>query len=432
MANRPVSNFNAGRFRGTLNFGVTWLSFIVKLAGQLGYFLLVARALGPHDYGVVASVTALLIVFSAFAGWGSDHILIRHVTAAPERFGPYFGNALIQTVATALPLGLIVYGAVTLTVGMAPLVFIAFALGELFFTRLHILAVSCFLAFERGGDLMVLNAGFSVMRLAACGAAIAFSSPLDIALWAEWYLLGSILSGVLAIAYTIWRLGRPRWFFARSELGLGFHFCLHFVADSAMRDIDKPTVAYLAGPVAAGLYNAAFRIVDAAGMPLRALTASFYARFFKHGHSGIEQSFRFAMRILPLTLGYTLVAGIVLTLGAHYLPLILGDKFRAAVPVATCLAFLPVFNGLTAIGGDILTSTGHQRTRALTYACLSLTPVLFCGVLVPRYGAIGAAYASLGNAAMVSAVIWFMVMLSRRRAARVPTPAAAEAPARAA
>lgn len=418
----------AGRLRGPLNFGVTWLSFIVKLVGQLGYFLLVARALGPHDYGVVASVTALLMVFGSFAGWGSDHILIRHVTAAPERFGAYFGNALFQTVATALPLGLIVYVAQDVTIGMAPLAFAAFAVGELFFVRLHVLAVSCFMAFERGGDLMVLNAGFSLLRLVASGAAIAFSSPLDIAMWAHWYLAGAFLSGVLALGYTMWRLGLPRWYFARGELGLGFHFCLSFTADGAIRDIDKPIVAYLAGPVVAGLYNAAFRIVDAAGMPLRALTASFYARFFKHGHNGLEQSFQFALRVLPLTLGYTLFAGIALTLGADYLPLILGDKFSAAVPVATCLAFAPVFNGLSAIGGDILTSTGRQRTRALVIACLSVSPALLCCLLVPRYGAMGAAYASLGSSALVAATIWFMVMRSRRRAARALAPVAAETP----
>lgn len=432
MDRGSVINSPTRRFRGALNFGVTWLSFIVKLAGQLGYFLLIARALGPHDYGVVASVTALLVVFSSFAGWGSDHILIRHVTVAPERFGPYFGNALIQTVATALPLGILVYGIESATVGMAALAFTAFAVGELFFTRLHILAVSCFMAFERGGDLMVLNAGFSLIRLATCGAAIAMCTSLDIAQWAEWYLAGPVVSGLAAVAYTVWRLGRPRWFFARDELGLGFHFCLSFIADSAVRDIDKPTVAYLAGPVAAGLYNAAFRIVDAAGMPLRALTASFYARFFKHGHNGIEQSFRFALKVLPLTLGYTLFAGIVLTFGARYLPMILGAKFQAAAPVAACLAFLPLFNGLSAIGGDILTSTGNQRTRALAYACLSLTPILFCCVLVPRFGAVGAAYASLGNAAMLAASIWFMVVLSRRRALRAAAPGIAHAPPRAA
>jgi O-antigen/teichoic acid export membrane protein len=432
MDRGAVIDPGAGRFRGALNFGLSWLSFLVRLVGQLGYFLLVARALGPHDYGVVASVTALLIVFGAFAGWGSDHILIRHVTAVPERFGRYFGNALIQTAVTAVPLALLVYGAQSITVGMALLPFTAFAAGELFFARLHVLAVSCFMAFERGGDLLVVNAGFSLMRVATCGIAIVLSSPLDIDVWAAWYLAGVAVSGLLATGYTVWRLGKPRWYFARDELDLGFHFCLYFSADCALREIDKPLVAYFAGPVAAGLYNAAFRIVDAVAMPLRALTAAFYARFFKHGHNGIEQSFQFALKVLPLVVGYTVFAGIVLTFGAGYLPLLLGDKFRAAVPVATCLAFLPVFNGLTAIGGDILTSAGRQRTRAFAVAGLSLAPILFCCLLVPRYGAIGAAYASLGSAALAATTIWVMVIVSRRQAARALVGADADAQTRAA
>ncbi|HEY5209774.1 MAG TPA: polysaccharide biosynthesis C-terminal domain-containing protein [Stellaceae bacterium] len=418
MGQKPVAPAAGVRFAGVRNFAVTWFSFIVRLVGQLGYFLLIARGLGPHNYGMVASVIALLTVSSAVCGWGSDHVLIRHVTVAPERFGAYFGNALLQNAVTALPLGLLAFGAQYLMVGMATWAFVAFALGELLFARLHVVAVAAFMAFERGNDLFVLNAGFGMLRVAACVAAIGLSHPLTVEIWAQWYLGAVMLTGVLALVYTVWRLGPPHWYFARQDVGLGFHFCLYFTADSALRDIDKPLVAYLAGPLAAGLYNAAFRIVDAMAVPLRALMAAFYARFFKHGQDGIEQSFQFALRVLPLTLGYTLFAGLALTFGADLLPLILGEKFRAAVPVTTTLAFLPVFGGLTSIGGDILTSAGRQRTRAIVVSCLCLSPVLFAYLLVPRFGAMGAAYAALGNGAMVAVTIWIMVILSRRKAAR--------------
>ena len=58
---------------------------------------------------------------------------------------------------------------------------------------------------------------------------------------------------------------------------------------------------------------------------------------------------------------------------------------------------------------------------------MSLSPVLFCSFLVPRFGAIGAAYASLGNGAVVATTIWIMVMRSRRRAARDLALAAVDA-----
>lgn len=417
------------QFRGALNFGATWFSFIIRLVGQLGYFLLVARALGPHDYGMVASVFALLVVFGAFAGWGSDHLMIRAVTAAPERFPDYFGNALVMTAVTVLPLSLLVFGIETVTVGMAVLPFAAFAVGELFFTRLFAGVIGCFMAFERGGDLLVVNALFSLTRLAACVGAILLSRPLTLEIWSEWYLAAVALSGIAVTLYAVWRLGPPRWYVARHEIGLGFHFCLYYMADAAVRDIDKPTVAYFAGASAAGIYTAAFRIVDAVSMPLRALAATFYARFFHHGHGGVESSFRFALKVLPLTVGYALFAGLVLIFGADFLPLLLGEKFRAAVPVTGTLALLPVLWGLTAIGGDILTSIGRQGTRAFAMVGLSLSPVLLSAVLVPRFGVLGAAYASIGNAALVAAAIWVMVLQSRRRAARGGTAVAARAEA---
>ncbi len=332
-----------------------------------------------------------------------------------------------MSAATVLPLGLLVFGAERLTVGMAVLPFAAFAVGELLFSRLLAVSVASFMSFERGRDLFVVNSFFSLTRLAVCVAAILLSRSLSLAIWAEWYLAGVCFSGLAILGYTIWRLGAPRWYLARQDFGLGFHFCLFYTADAAVRDMDKPMVAYFAGPSTAGIYNAAFRIVDAVALPLRAMMASFYARFFKHGHNGIEQSFRFALRVLPLTLGYTLFAGAMLTLGADYLPLLLGEKFRDAVPVTSMLAFLPVLIGLTSLGGDILTSAGRQRTRAMVMVCMSLSPVVLSSILVPRYGAIGAAYASLGNGTLVAATIWTMVLMSRRRAARESLPIAAVA-----
>jgi O-antigen/teichoic acid export membrane protein len=414
--------------RGALNAGVTWMGFVVRLVGQLGYFLLVARALGPHDYGMVASVTALLVVTASFAGWGADHVLIRHVTAAPERFADCFGHALIMIVATALPLAAIAYGVQYLAIGMEVLPFAAFALGELVLVRFNAVAVAGFMAFERGRDLLIVNSIVSLIRLGACGIAILLSSPLDIGEWAAWYLGGTALATLVAGLLTIDALGRPRWHFARADLGLGFHFCLYYAADSAVRDMDKPLVALFAGPVEAGLYTAAFRIVDAATMPLRALAAAFYARFFKHGHEGFEQSFRFAMKLLPFALGYAMFAAVALSAGSGLLPLVLGAKFHAAGPVVSRLAFLPIFAALTAIGGDVLTSSGRQRGRAIVTCALALAPALLDYLLVPRFGAIGAAYAALGTAGLVSAAMWIMMLVARSRAA--PPAIAAGGPRR--
>jgi O-antigen/teichoic acid export membrane protein len=411
---------------GSVNLGLTWTSFVVRLVGQLGYFLLIARALGPHDYGVVASVFALLTVFGSFGGLSSDHVMVSRVAVAPERFADYFGNCLIQTAATALPLALMVYGVSLFTAGMAVAAFAAFAAAELLFARFYMVAVSAFMAVESGRDLFVLNTGFSLIRLATCVAAILASRNLNIEIWAFWYLGGMTVSGLASLAYVVWRLGPPRWRLARGDLGLGFHFSLYFAADTTARELDKPLVALFAGPAVAGVYTAAFRVVDAAAMPLRALMATLYARFFKHGHRGIEHSFRFAVKVLPLFLSYALFASFALIAGSGYLPLLLGPKFGAVIPLVSRLAFLPVFWAIAAVGGDVLTSVGRQRNRAFIIAVLSLSQIPMLWFLVPRFGAEGAAYASLGDAALLALAMVVAVFLSGRDA--VSTAAAAMAP----
>ena len=213
-----VTMLRPQRPRGALNFAVTWLGFIVRLVGQLGYFLLVARALGPSDYGMVASVFALLVVFGAFAGWGSDHVLIRNVTEAPERFGRYFGNALMQIdgdAAAARPSGLRARRASSSAWRRCALA--------------RLLSAIVFRTAPRAGDLLLHGVRarhrsaahqFRIQPDRASSPAAPPSRSADPArpstLGRNGISAGAALSGLLSTGYVIARLGRPRWYFARA------------------------------------------------------------------------------------------------------------------------------------------------------------------------------------------------------------------------
>src|ERR1700733_3307037 len=181
------------RIKRSSNTALSSFSFLLRLVGQIGYFLIIARALGPQDYGAVATVFAVLTIIGCFSGWGCEHILVKNVAIARDRFGDYFGNALILVVATGPFLALLAYGISLFAAPMALLPFAAFAIAELFFSRLNALGVAGFMAFEDGRGLLVLNAGFSAIRLATCVIAILMSSHLDVEIWALWYLGGTAL-----------------------------------------------------------------------------------------------------------------------------------------------------------------------------------------------------------------------------------------------
>src|SRR3990170_3782253 len=60
---------------------------------QACYFILIARSLGPSEYGAFIATTALIGIMAPFASWGAGNILVKHVARDAATFPVYWGAA---------------------------------------------------------------------------------------------------------------------------------------------------------------------------------------------------------------------------------------------------------------------------------------------------------------------------------------------------
>src|SRR5437588_3296563 len=76
-----------------------WMSATgsMVLGMQAVYFVLIARALGPNDYGAFAAAVSLVSVVGPFSSWGTGNLLIRNVSRNHSLFEECWGNALLVT-----------------------------------------------------------------------------------------------------------------------------------------------------------------------------------------------------------------------------------------------------------------------------------------------------------------------------------------------
>ncbi|HLN24988.1 MAG TPA: oligosaccharide flippase family protein [Patescibacteria group bacterium] len=407
------------------NICVIGSGFVLRLGAQVVLFLIITRGLGASDYGIFVSVTALMSVASCFVGWGCDQIFIQHVAPQQERFRDFLGHGLIAIVVTApvaAAICLILLPNIKGTGGVGFPVFVMLALADLFFGRLNSFCAAAYIAIERAVRLSLLNIGFTSIRLAAAVLAMLINGHLDIQTWACWYLVSSTLAGLGSFALVVHDQGWPRWFIARGEIASGFQFCIQTVSGAAVRDIDKPILASIVAPEAAGIYAAAGRFVDTLTIPIRALLYSTYSRFIRHGHVAASDSLSFGLRLLPFALGYAALAGVALSLGARFVPLILGAQYAKASEVLPALAALPFLTAAASIGGDILTSTGQQKARAVIVVVASLSTVVLCPLAIPAFGIFGAVLVSIASNAILALANWSWVFCTVRRAAPDPAP----------
>jgi O-antigen/teichoic acid export membrane protein len=238
--------------------------------------------------------------------------------------------------------------------------------------------------------------------------------------WGLFYLLSTAVSAVVGFLLVHRELGSPELDLARvaSELREGLSFSVSFSAQSVYNDIDKTLLTRLSTLEAAGIYAAAYRLIDVSLTPIRALLHASFARFFQHGAAGIEGSFGFAKRLLPVAGAYGLFAGAALYLTAPLLPYLLGDEYQNAVEAARWLAILPFLRAIHYLLADTLTGADFQGLRSGVQVLVGLFNVLINLVLIPIYSWRGAVWASIASDALLlvslCVILWYTIHRKER------------------
>jgi O-antigen/teichoic acid export membrane protein len=387
----------------------------VRLVLQAIYFVLIARALGPSQYGAFIGAVALIGIATPFASLGFGGILIKNTARDRERFAESWGNALWITAIGGSLLIVLVLGASHFVIGgrvpLRLMLFVAFA--DLFCSPLITVAGQAFMAFEKlrgtASTLIVLSASrtacalFLATRVAHAAAAA----------WAALYLVSSAIAGIYAVVLVCREFGLPKLALSKigPDLAEGFSFAIGASSQTIYNDIDKTMLVRLSELSAAGIYGTAYRLVDLIFQPVSALLYSSFARFFKAGENGISGSVNVARGLLPYTLAYGAAGAIALFFLSPVLPFILGHGFGESVEALRWLAPLAIIRPVHYMAANSLTGAGFQGLRAAVQVGVAAGNVALNFWLIPAYSWRGAAWVSLASDGALALGLWAAVWL---------------------
>lgn len=405
------------RFRGSSLARGTWFMFLgltARAGIQAVYFIVIARALAAEGYGAFVGVLALSAVAVPFASWGTGQMLIQDVSRQPDLFARRWGQALVVTITSGLALGTLVTAASRLVLPASiPLALVVMiALSELLFARFTDVASQAFWAFGKLQRTAVISVWLVVVRLIAALALVALVENPTALDWGVGYVLSSAVAAVGALALVQRELGSPdfRRSGERPRFREGFYFSLGQSAGGVYNDIDKTMLARLSTLEAAGVYGAAYRILDVAFAPVLSLLMASYPQFFKSGAAGVGSALKLARRLLPVGSAYGAATGVALFFSAPLIPLLLGEGYADTVSAIRWLALLPLLRAVQYLGADILTGAGRQPLRSALYLGTAGANILLNLWLIPRYSWMGAAWASLISDAGLALAVWISVM----------------------
>jgi O-antigen/teichoic acid export membrane protein len=391
------------------------------IAFQALYFVLIGRTLGSREYGAFVAVVALINVLSQFSSFGMEMILLRDISRDHNAFSVTWGKALRISIYGFLALLIVAscVGHFVLPTELRPLI-PYIALSDALFGKIVQLASR---AFQGAGQLACtakLTALSNVAR--AVTALILFSIVLrwhvhaGVYLWTRMYWLSSMATGIVAFAWITRSLGWPAYKAMNwREVADGFSFSLSNSSISVYNDIDKTFLAGSGQLNAAGIYAAAYRVIDVASIPIYAIYTAASPQFFRDGEHGVSRSALLARKLLKRTVPYGIALAIVLFLAAPWMPLVVGQSFHESAAALRWLCLLPLIRGMHYAWGTTITGSSSQWYRTSTQIAAALLNLLLNMLLIPRWSWHGAAIASLITDGLLAISNWIIVSCLRAK-----------------
>jgi O-antigen/teichoic acid export membrane protein len=390
----------------------------LRLIIQAGYFVLLARSLGPDAYGAFVSVVAMAGVLGPFSGMGSPSLFIKNVRSGKREAAVCWGNGMLLIVVSgALFTALVVGLSYLFRLKTGPSVVIVVCISDLILMKVTELAAFGFAASNRMKQGSIQTVVISLLRLAGISALVVMVHQVTLQRWVLVYLA----TGVLAMAYALWKgsqlwgrpiIDRPA---LREDVAEGVFFSIGMSATTVYNDIDKIMLSKLSDLASTGVYAAAYRVIDVSLTPVRSLVSAAYPQFFQKGVRGMRATYPYALSLIAKASIYGILTFAGLWIVAPVLPHILGSKYDDVVPALRWLALIPFLRCFHVFFADALSGAGFQRLRTGIQVVVALINVGLNMVILPRYSWRGAAWTSLGCDGLLVVMFWCTAIYCRRR-----------------
>ena len=384
---------------------LTLISQGAQFALQTLSTIILARLLMPADFGIVAMVTALTGLASAFADFGLSEATIQRKEITHEQVSTLFWINVV-----------IGFGLTLITAALGP-VLVAFYREP----RLLAITLTLSLTFLFGGLRVQANALLKrQMRFAALAfrdvAAYMIAVPLAVGLawrgagyWALVALPLTLNFSQMAISWLLvhWRPGLPhRDKEVKSMLAFGGNVSLSYLIFNLNRSFDSVLIGRYWGASPLGLYSRAYNLLM---LPVRQLSTpagNVTVPAFSRLQDDPDRFARYYLRAVGLILWITApLFGFLYVAAMPVIVLVLGQKWAEAAPVFQILV-------ISALGQLLLESTvwlfvSRGESARLLKLLLVISPIVLCSFAVGLpFGIKGVALS--GSLALLLMLPWIL------------------------
>lgn len=341
----------------------------LRLAVQAGSLMLVARILGPQQFGAFAGAAALAVLLSSLATFGTHLVLLGEMSKDPLRRSlvlPYAIPTTLVCGASLLAVFLLLCALILQGSGIGWRVLIAIGAAEMLMQPLLALAAAELLALGRTARSQLLQTLPLILRLAVAGAVYVLQPSDTLSMYGYGYCAATVvaLTAVARYMFQAWPHPRQWRWPVGGELRESASFAVLNITAMGPAELDKTLATKLLPLAAAGLYAAGARIVGAVTLPVIALMLSAMPRLFREGQNQPQRTARLLRWIFLATTIYSVVLAAALWWCAPLFVWLFGDKYEGVDGVIRWLCIAVPGMALRIAAGSVLMTLGKPWMRA--------------------------------------------------------------------
>lgn len=366
------------------------LAFVVSL--------LSARYLGPGNFGLINYAATYTTFFASLCNLGINSIIIKNFSDHPEESGETIGTTLVLRALSSLLSAVMIVGVVSIVDRDEPLTILVVALSSLgllfqifdtynywFHWRLQskyaaIATVISYIAVS-GYKILMLATGKSVVWFA-------LATSVDYVVLAVFLLLAYRKNGGQRLSFSLKK--------GKQLLAASSSFIISGLMVSIYAGTDKLMLKHMLDEATVGHYGVAVTLSTMWAFVIQAVIDSMIPGIIEFRSKNAELYRKKNRRLYALVFYFAAAVSLCISILAKPLVLILyGQQYAPAIAPLRIVVWYTAFAYLGVARNAWIVCENRQKYLKHLYIAAAVINVVLNWVLIPRWGATGAATASL-------------------------------------